>query len=106
ETWQRGLNPAGSTRQLMAILTQADRTDALQRLRLPAAVVHGSADLMIRPSGGMATSRAIPGSSYTQIEAMGHDMPRPLWPLFIATIAGNARRAGSAAATGSDRLNS
>lgn len=106
ETWQRGLNPAGSSRQLMAILTQPDRTEALQRLRVPTAVVHGGADLMIKPSGGVATSRAISGSTFTRIDAMGHDLPQPLWPVFIATITANARRAASTAWYGGDKLES
>lgn len=92
ETWQRGLNPAGSARQLMAILTQADRTRQLQQLRVPTAVIHGSADLMVRPSGGLATARSVPNAHYVQIQAMGHDMPQPLWPLFIDTISANAHR--------------
>src|SRR5699024_5660006 len=106
ETWQRGLNPAGSARQLMAILTQPDRTEALQRLRVPTAVLHGGADLMIRPSGGLATSRAVSGSTFTRIDAMGHDLPRPLWPIFIDTISVNARRAAASACHGGDKLES
>src|SRR5699024_6571131 len=106
ETWQRGLNPAGSARQLMAILTQPDRTEALQRLRVPAAVLHGGADLMMRPSGGLATSRAVSGATFTRLDGMGHDLPRPAWRMLSDTLSGNARRAAASACHGGDKLES
>ncbi|MGL5808369.1 MAG: alpha/beta fold hydrolase, partial [Nocardioides sp.] len=59
ETHDRGFSAAGVTRQMLAIVTQPDRTDALRELRVPALIVHGTADRMIHLSGGRATAAAI-----------------------------------------------
>ena len=75
ETFDRGVSASGVMRQMLAILNQPDRARALAALRMPAAVVHGSADKMVHVSGGRATARAIPGAELLVIDGMGHDMP-------------------------------
>jgi pimeloyl-ACP methyl ester carboxylesterase len=40
-TFDRGLNPVGTARQMVAIAASGDRTEALGRVRAPALVVHG-----------------------------------------------------------------
>jgi pimeloyl-ACP methyl ester carboxylesterase len=47
----------------------------------------------VRPSGGRATARAIPGARLQLIEGMGHDLPRGAWPEIIEGIGSNAARA-------------
>ena len=42
----------------------------------PTLVIHGDRDIMVHPSGGKATARAIPGAHLMTIEGMGHDLPR------------------------------
>ena len=42
---------------------------------MPALVVHGSDDTLIRPTGGQATADAIPGARFRLVEGMGHDLP-------------------------------
>jgi pimeloyl-ACP methyl ester carboxylesterase len=91
-TWARGINPAGVGRQMLAIITQPDRTRALGTLTMPVAVIHGLSDVMVNVSGGRATSRAIPGSELVLIKGMGHDIPRALWPTFVSVIRRNASR--------------
>jgi pimeloyl-ACP methyl ester carboxylesterase len=56
-------------------------------------VIHGTADRLVRPSGGRATARAIPGARLELIEGMGHDLPRDAWQRIADLIADNARRA-------------
>jgi pimeloyl-ACP methyl ester carboxylesterase len=84
---------AGRARQLAAIRASGDRTRELRRIKAPTQVIHGTGDPLIRPSGGRATARAIPGAELLEIEGMGHDLPRPAWPRMIDAIAANARRA-------------
>jgi pimeloyl-ACP methyl ester carboxylesterase len=88
-----GLNPAGTMRQLAAIVHAPDRTAELGRIRVPTTVVHGTADPLVHVSGGKATARAIPGAELILIPGMGHDMPRELWPVLLDAIERTARRA-------------
>jgi len=85
-------DPDGVRRQLAAIVSAADRRPLLRRLRLPALVVHGDADPLVRPSGGRATARAIPGAKLVIYPGMGHDLPVLLQPDIADEIAALARR--------------
>jgi pimeloyl-ACP methyl ester carboxylesterase len=92
-SYDRGHSPAGVLRQLHAITASGDRTQALHDVRVPAAVIHGDSDVLVRPAGGRATARAIPNARLKMIDGMGHDLPRQLWPVFTEEIASNAARA-------------
>jgi pimeloyl-ACP methyl ester carboxylesterase len=89
-SYDRGADPAGSGRQLAAIQTGGSRVRDLRRIKAPTLVIHGTADQLVRPSGGRATARAIPNARLQWIEGMGHDLPRGAWPAIIDGIAGNA----------------
>jgi pimeloyl-ACP methyl ester carboxylesterase len=80
-------------RQMMAIVTQRDRTRPLRSLRVPATVIHGLADKMVHVSGGRATSAAIPGAELLLIDGMGHDLPPALYDTFVVSIRRTADRA-------------
>jgi pimeloyl-ACP methyl ester carboxylesterase len=75
----RSFRPVGTSRQLAAIISSPDRTEALRHLRMPALVIHGMLDPLIRPTGGIATARAIPGARLVMFNDMGHDLPRTRW---------------------------
>lgn len=92
-SYDRGHSSAGVIRQLHAILASGDRTRALRELELPATVIHGSKDPLIRPSGGRATARAIPGARLRIIDGMGHDLPRDVWSQVVEEITATAGRA-------------
>ncbi|MCU7729506.1 alpha/beta fold hydrolase [Actinoplanes sp. KI2] len=85
-------DPDGVRRQLAAIVSAADRRPMLRRLRLPALVVHGDADPLVRPSGGRATARALAGAKLVIYPGMGHDLPAALQPDIADEIAALARR--------------
>ncbi|EOD64687.1 alpha/beta fold hydrolase [Amycolatopsis vancoresmycina] len=95
-TYDRGVPPGGSLRQLAAIMADRDRTPLLRRVRVPALVVHGARDPLVHPSGGRATARAIPGADLDIIPGMGHDLPRAVWPRVITGISRIADRADTA----------
>jgi pimeloyl-ACP methyl ester carboxylesterase len=92
-SWDRGVDPAGLNRQLGAIIASGHRGEDLKRIRVPTLVIHGKSDRLIRPSGGRATSRAIPGARIDLIDGMGHDLPRGVWPRILDGIEQNAARA-------------
>jgi len=85
-SFERGLHPDGGARHLAAIVTAPDRTPLLSRLALPTTVIHGTADRLVRPSGGKATAAAIPGARLMLIDEMGHDIPPSLWPRILDAI--------------------
>jgi pimeloyl-ACP methyl ester carboxylesterase len=95
-SYERGHDPAASGRQLGAIVASGDRTAALGRIAVPTLVIHGTRDRMIRPSGGRATARAIPGARLMMVEGMGHDLPQGAWPLLIDAISAHAKAADGA----------
>ena len=92
-SYARGFDPAGSGRQLAAIIAAGDRTAEVATITAPTVVIHGTKDVMVTPSGGKATARAIPGAQLVMIDGMGHDLPRDLWDRIIGLVAGNAARA-------------
>jgi pimeloyl-ACP methyl ester carboxylesterase len=97
-SYDRGIFPEGTARQLVAILASGDRTEDLRRLDVPTTVIHGTNDILIDVSGGKATAAAIPGARLELIEGMGHDLPRQLWPRLVDLIVENAERARAPAA--------
>jgi pimeloyl-ACP methyl ester carboxylesterase len=96
EMYDRGHNPGSASRQLAAILASGDRTNELRHITAPTLVIHGADDRLIRPSGGRATARAIPGARLLVIKGMGHDLPRGAWPQLIDAIVENAARVPTA----------
>jgi pimeloyl-ACP methyl ester carboxylesterase len=84
--FERGIYPAGSARQLSAVVSAHDRTEALASVRAPTTVIHGDADPLVNVSGGRATAEAIPGARLIIIPGMGHDLPRALWPEVVDAI--------------------
>jgi pimeloyl-ACP methyl ester carboxylesterase len=92
-SWDRGVDPAGSGRQLGAIIASGNRTKRLRTIAAPTLVIHGSTDAMVSRSGGVATARAIPGARMLTIEGMGHDLPEAAWPQLLDAIADVAHSA-------------
>ncbi len=97
-TFDRCHYPAGTARQLGAIMASGSRTAGLRGLDVPTVVIHGEADPLVPLRAGIATARAIPGAELVKISGMGHDMPRELWPTYVDAIAKNAERAATRAA--------
>jgi pimeloyl-ACP methyl ester carboxylesterase len=95
ESYERGHRPAGTGRQLAAIMASGDRTDRLRELRVPTTVIHGRGDPLVPFRGGRATARAIPGAKLIAIPGMGHDLPREVWPQVVDAIAETAARAAT-----------
>jgi pimeloyl-ACP methyl ester carboxylesterase len=78
-------------RQRAAVIASGSRRKKLRSLRTPTLVIHGTDDPVIRPRGGRATARAIPGARLVTYPGMGHDLPRALWPAMTEEIGALAR---------------
>lgn len=85
-SYDRAHDPQGYLRQLSAIMSQHDRTDALRTLDVPALVMHGLDDPLVASSGGLALAKAIRHATFVGFQGMGHDLPRELWPEFAHHI--------------------
>jgi pimeloyl-ACP methyl ester carboxylesterase len=93
--FDRSFYPEGTSRQMAAIYASGDRSEKLRSLSIPTLVIHGRDDTLLTPSGGERTAELIPGSVLMMIADMGHDLPRPLWPVFVDSITTHVQRAHS-----------
>jgi pimeloyl-ACP methyl ester carboxylesterase len=91
-SYDRGYDPLGVARQLLAVRASGDRSEALRGVRVPTLVVHGSADPLVQVAGGRATAEAVPEAELLVLEGMGHNLPRELWPTILDAIAKVAER--------------
>jgi pimeloyl-ACP methyl ester carboxylesterase len=86
----RGLNPNGFVRQMVAVIASGSRKDALKALTVPTLVLHGNADPLVPVECGIDTAKSIPGAKLRVIEGMGHALPEALWSQVIDAIAAHA----------------
>jgi pimeloyl-ACP methyl ester carboxylesterase len=93
EAFDRGANPEGTARQLLAIVASGSRADGLAALDLPALVIHGRADELVGFSGGQRTAELIAGADFLAIDDMAHDLPQQHWVQIADAIAAVAGRA-------------
>jgi pimeloyl-ACP methyl ester carboxylesterase len=98
QAFDRGYHPAGTARQLVAIIASGDRTAKLRAVRVPTLVIHGDVDPLIRVEAAQATAAAVPDAKLLVIEGMGHDFPRGVWAPIVDAIAEHAARAVARAA--------
>ncbi len=91
--YERGFNPDGVARQLLAIIASGSRAEGLARLDLPALVIHGRQDRLVDFTGGQRTAELIAGADFIAIDDMAHDMPQVHWTLAADAITALANRA-------------
>lgn len=84
--FDRGYDPGGVARQLVAILASGSRKEKLADVRIPSAVVHGTSDPLVPVEAGKDTAESIPGAELVLVEGMGHDLPPGVWPAIFEAI--------------------
>jgi pimeloyl-ACP methyl ester carboxylesterase len=84
---QRAWHPAGSARQLLAVVADGDRTPLLSRITAPTRIVHGVADPLVPVDCGRHLAKYIAGATTDFIPGMGHDLPEALLPRLAQGIA-------------------
>jgi pimeloyl-ACP methyl ester carboxylesterase len=65
----------------------------LAGLRVPALVLHGEADPVLRTAAGRHTAAAIEGARLVTLPGVGHDLPREVWPRVADEVRAVADRA-------------
>jgi pimeloyl-ACP methyl ester carboxylesterase len=91
----RAYHPAGTGRQFLAILASHARVDQLKKVQVPTLVIHGVSDILVPIENGRLVASAVPGSRLVEIEGMGHDLPRRVWPQLLDEIVELSERAGT-----------
>lgn len=93
---RRGYYPAGTARQLLAILASGDRRPLLARITTPTLVIHGRDDPLVPLAAGLDTARHIRGARLQVIDGMGHDFAPALQPQIAAAVVAHIRQASAA----------
>lgn len=92
--WDRsaGDTAAGTARHIQAIQHSGDRTAQLAGVTAPTLVINGDRDLMVNPTGGAATVKAIRSAQHVIIPGMGHHIPQALVDPITRYISQHAER--------------
>ncbi|MBI5258608.1 MAG: alpha/beta fold hydrolase [Burkholderiales bacterium] len=91
---RRAWHPAGTARQMAAILADGDRSRLLKSITAPTRVIHGKDDPLVPVAAAHDLVKKIRNATGEIIPGMGHDLPEQLLPHVAAAIADNAARAG------------
>lgn len=90
--YDRNFHPAGSARQMAAIIASGDRTEKLHQVMVPTLVIHGDEDPLVNVQGGIDTANAIPNAELMIVAGMGHNLPEETWADIMARIAEHINR--------------
>jgi pimeloyl-ACP methyl ester carboxylesterase len=90
---KRSYRPAGTARQMVAIAADGDRSPVLASIRMPTGIIHGQADPLVPVAAAHDLKAKIAHAEIDLIDGMGHDLPAPLYPRFVAGVASAAGRA-------------
>jgi pimeloyl-ACP methyl ester carboxylesterase len=70
----RSYYPAGTIKQLAAIMASGDRSDEVRAISAPTLVLHGRDDPLVPLKNGEDTAAKIRGAQLHVIDGMGHDL--------------------------------
>ena len=93
--YDRSFTPLGTARQMAAVGANGNRRPALEKLSLPALVIHGRDDPLVPVECGIDTYQALSGSDLLIIGGMGHDLPKALWQRIAQAINGKTTECNS-----------
>ena len=83
---RRSFHPVGTLRQMIAVVADSGRADALARIVLPTLVVHGRDDPLVPYACGVDTARRIACAQLVGIAGMGHDLPPGVVEQILAAL--------------------
>lgn len=92
---RRSYNPAGVSRQMLAIAADTSRYKELKSIRTPTLVLHGKADPLVPFACGEDTARRIPLARLVAIDGMGHDLAPGLIPRLVERVVPHLAAASS-----------
>ncbi len=90
--YDRSYYPQGAIRQWAAVMATPPRTEQLKKLNVPTLVIHGDADILIKPEAGRHTAECIKGAELKIVKGWGHNMPIAAVPDIAGPIIDFIRR--------------
>jgi pimeloyl-ACP methyl ester carboxylesterase len=92
---KRSWYPQGTARQVAAILIgdNCDRRADLAKIKVPAMVIHGDSDPLVRLEAAKEIAAAVPNARLHIIKGMGHDFSLRFVDELVSMVAENAARA-------------
>ena len=94
---RRSFHPAGTLRQMLAVIADLTRADELGRIEAPTLVVHGRDDPLVPYACGVDTARRIAGARLVGVPGMGHDLPPGVIDHILAPLLPHLESARTAA---------
>lgn len=83
---ERAYSPAGTHRQMLAVISARSRRALLAGLVQRALVIHGRADPLLPVAHGRDTAAHLARCHYCEIDGLGHDLPPRLLPRYVSWI--------------------
>ena len=91
-----GYDPDGINRQLAAIIAADHRRSLLRTVDVPALVIHGAHDPLVKAECGIDTAKCLSKAELLVLHGMGHAFPHNLLPAMADRITDTARRVQAA----------
>ena len=91
-SYTRAYRPAGTARQLVAVVADGDRSPLLRHITASTRVIHGAVDPLVPVDAAHDLVRKIAGAEADIVPGMGHDLPLPLLGRVAEGISHNASR--------------
>ncbi len=86
EAYERAHYPQGIGRHLGAVMGSGSLKRYDRQISAPTVVIHGRADILMRPAGGRAIAAAIPNARLVLFHGMAHDLPEELWDEIVGEL--------------------
>lgn len=87
---RRAYRPEGTLRQLLAIVSEPDRSARLRAIRTPTLIVHGAADPLVPVAAAHHLAGLIAHAQLCIIDRLGHDLPSWWMPQLVDLLATHA----------------
>ena len=87
---ERSFYPAGSKRQMAAIIDSGNLRPVARRITVPTLVIHGADDPLIPSACGKDVAANIKGARFELVEGMGHDLPPSKLPIMVDMISAHS----------------
>ena len=91
----RAYRPAGTARQLLAVLADPDRSAEVRRISCPVTLIHGERDPLVRIAAAEHMARLLPQAHFQRIERFAHHLPTWSIPVLNEAIGAHLQRAGA-----------